>query len=147
MKEQIGLVQKETILFAGHFVEWKSFKLIQYNTGPARDCGVFLYFFLTGGSRCTARVFLLKPVRQQYCTLKKSCVSSYNIYDLQLKCSKIWYHYPYGHAMYSRRTFLGIQVTVKIINDRGITTSRYSLYLNEGPGRKYDRVFLCSFLF
>ena len=31
---------------------------------------------------------------------------------------------------------------VKIIYDRGVTTSRYSLYLNERPGRKNDRAFL-----
>jgi len=54
---QTGLAWKEAILFAGHFVQRKSFKLIQYNTGPARDCGVFYFrtYIRYGSSGCPVR--------------------------------------------------------------------------------------------
>lgn len=41
--QQIGLAQKEAILFAGHVLLMNKFtKRIRWNTGPVRDCGVFL---------------------------------------------------------------------------------------------------------
>lgn len=32
------------LLIAGHFVNRRSVKLIRYNAGPARDCGVFVLY-------------------------------------------------------------------------------------------------------